>query len=70
FLLSGNDGYLSMSKDGGNIVTQQMIPLGNTTSFYDITMLDGFNGIAVGSNGSLLLTERSGEDEQVGFEVM
>lgn len=70
FLLSGNDGYLSMSKDGGNIVTRQMIPLGNTTSFYDITMLDGFNGIAVGSNGSLLLTERSGEDEQVGFEVM
>ena len=70
FLLSGNDGYLSMSKDGGNIVTRQMIPLGNTTSFYDITMLDSFNGIAVGSNGSLLLTERSGEDEQVGFEVM
>ena len=69
FLLSGNDGYLSMSKDGGNIVSRQMIPLGNSTSFNDIAMLDGFNGVAVGSDGSLLLTERSGEDEQVGFEV-
>ena len=70
FLLSGTDGYLSMSKDGGNIVNRQIIPISNSTSFNDITMLDGFNGVAVGSNGSILLTERSGEDEQVGFEVV
>ena len=59
-----------MSKDGGNIVTKQITPLDNSTSFNDITMMDSFNGVAVGSNGSLLLTERSGEDEQIGFEVM
>ena len=70
FLLSGKQGYLSMSKDGGNIVTKQITPLDNSTSFNDITMMDSFNGVAVGSNGSLLLTERSGEDEQIGFEVM
>ncbi len=70
FLLSGADGYLSMSKDGGNIVNRQIIPVGNSTSFNDIAMIDGFNGVAVGSSGSLLLTERSGEDEQIGFEVM
>ena len=70
FLLSGKQGYLSMSKDGGNIVTKQITPLNNSTSFNDITMMDSFNGVAVGSNGSLLLTERSGEDEQIGFEVM
>ena len=69
FLLSGTEGYLSMSKDGGNIVNRQMIPLDNLTAFNDITMLDGFRGIAVGSNGSILITERAGEDEQVGFEV-
>ena len=69
FLLSGTEGYLSMSKDGGNIVNRQMIPLDNLTAFNDIAMLDGFRGIAVGSNGSILITERAGEDEQVGFEV-
>ena len=69
FLLSGTEGYLSMSKDGGNIVNRQMIPIDNLTAFNDIAMLDGFRGIAVGSNGSILITERAGEDEQVGFEV-
>ena len=56
FLLSGKEGYLSMSKDRGNIVTRQTIPLDNSTSFNDITMIDSFSGVAVGSNGSLLLT--------------
>ena len=69
FLLSGSGGYLSMSKDGGNIVTKQLIPVENLTSFNDIVMIDGFNGITVGSGGTILITERSGEDEQVGFEV-
>jgi len=69
FLLSGSGGYLSMSKDGGNIVTKQLIPVDNLTSFNDIVMIDGFNGITVGSGGTILITERSGEDEQVGFEV-
>lgn len=69
FLLSGTEGYLSMSKDGGNIVNRQIIPLDNLTAFNDIAMLDGFRGIAVGSNGSILITERAGENEQIGFEV-
>ena len=69
FLLSGSGGYLSMSKDGGNIVTRQLIPVDNLTSFNDIVMINGFNGVTVGSGGTILITERAGENEQVGFEV-
>ena len=69
FLLSGSGGYLSMSKDGGNIVTKQLIPVDNLTSFNDIVMINGFNGVTVGSGGTILITERAGENEQVGFEV-
>ena len=69
FLLSGSGGYLSMSKDGGNIVTKQLIPVDNLTSFNDIVMINGFNGVTVGSGGTILVTERAGENEQVGFEV-
>ena len=58
-----------MSKDGGNIVTRQLIPVDNLTSFNDIVMINGFNGVTVGSGGTILITERAGENEQVGFEV-
>ena len=68
-LLSGSEGYLSMSKDGGNIVSRQLIPTTNMSTFYDIAMIDGFNGVTVGSDGLILVTERAGENEQVGFEI-
>lgn len=70
FLLVGADGYVSMSNDGGNIVRQQINPLGNNSSLNDIAMIDGFDGVAVGENGIVLWTDRAGEDEQIGFEVV
>ena len=69
-LLSGSNGYLAISLDGGNIVSQQMIPLSNETSFTGFAMQDGFRGIAIGENGSILRTENAGSEEFVGFEVI
>ncbi len=68
-LMTGVDGYLSMSVNGGTIVSQQINPLGNDTSFNDIVMLTGFVGVAVGDGGAILWTEEAGADDQVGFVV-
>jgi len=68
-MLAGPDGYLSLSKDGGNIVSQQMIPVSNDTNFNAFAMQDGFRGIAVGDRGVILRTEDAGAEEFVGFEV-
>ncbi len=68
-LLTGADGYLSMSLNGGSIVSQQINPVGNSTSFNDIAMVTNFIGVAVGDNGTILWTEDAGEDDQVGFVV-
>ena len=70
FLLVGAGGYVSMSNDGGNIVRQQINPAGNNTSLYEIAMIDGFDGIVIGEQGLVLWTDRAGEDEPVGFEVI
>lgn len=58
-LMTGVDGYLSMSVNGGTIVSQQINPLGNDTSFNDIVMLTGFIGVAVGDGGAILWTEEA-----------
>ena len=68
-LMTGVDGYLSMSVNGGTIVSQQINPLGNDTSFNDIVMLTGFIGVAVGDGGAILWTEEAGADDQIGFVV-
>ena len=70
FLLVGADGYVSMSNDGGNIVRQQINPIGNETSINDVAMVDGFDGVVVGDSGGVLWTDRAGEDEQIGFQVI
>ncbi|MEC8170976.1 MAG: amino acid ABC transporter permease, partial [Candidatus Thermoplasmatota archaeon] len=70
FMLSGPGGYLSLSLDGGNIITQQMIPVSNETVFNGFAMLDGFRGVAVGDGGMVLRTENAGSEEFVGFEVI
>ena len=70
FMLSGPEGYLSLSLDGGNIVSQQMIPVSNETVFHGFAMLDGFRGVAVGDGGVVLRTENAGSEEFVGFEVI
>ena len=70
FMLSGPGGYLSLSLDGGNIVSQQMIPVSNETVFNGFAMLDGFRGVVVGDGGIVLRTENAGSEEFVGFEVI
>ena len=70
FMLSGPGGYLSLSLDGGNIVSQQMIPVSNETVFNGFAMLDGFRGVAVGDGGVVLRTENAGSEEFIGFEVI
>ena len=70
FMLSGPGGYLSLSLDGGNIVSQQMIPVSNETVFNGFAMLDGFRGVVVGDGGVVLRTENAGSEEFVGFEVI
>jgi len=68
--LTGPDGYLAMSVNGGTIFSQQINPLGNNSSFNDIAMITNFVGVAVGDGGAILWTDNAGADEQVGFEVM
>ena len=69
-LFSGPMGYLALSLDGGNIVSQQMIPVSNETVFNAFAMEDGFRGVVVGDGGVILRTEDAGSEEYVGFEVM
>ncbi len=69
-IFTGPNGYLSLSKDGGNIVSKQMIPISNDTNFNGVAMIDGFNGVAIAQGGSILWTDNSGEEEAVGFQVI
>ncbi len=69
-MLSGPDGYLALSLDGGNIVSQQMIPVSNETTFNAFAMENGFRGVVVGDGGVILRTENAGSEEFVGFEVI
>ena len=69
-MFSGSGGYLSISLDGGNIVSQQMIPVSNETVFNSFAMQDGFRGVVVGDGGVILRTENAGSEEFVGFEVI
>jgi len=68
-MMAGPGGYVSLSLDGGNIVSQQMVPIPNYTSLNSIAMQDGFRGVAVGDGGVVLRTENAGSEEFVGFEV-
>ena len=68
-ILTGPNGYLALSKDGGNIVSQQMIPVSNVTVFNAVVMQDGFRGVVIGDGGLVIRTENAGEEEFVGFEV-
>ena len=68
-IMTGTGGYLSISTNGGTIVSQQINPLGNDSDFNHIQMLTGFIGIAVGDGGAILWTEDAGVDDQVGFVV-
>jgi polar amino acid transport system permease protein len=70
-LLTGDNGYVALSKDGGNIVTSQLLPDSfDNQKINDIAMENAFRGIIVGNNGNIFYTENGGEDEPVGFEVI
>ena len=69
-IFAGPGGYLSLSKDGGNIVTQYLIPMGDQTVFNDVAMINAYDGVAVGNGGVILWARTdSGEDEGVGFVI-
>ena len=70
-LLTGEEGFVALSKDGGNSVTSQLLPNGNTNQrINDIAMETAFRGIIVGDNGKIFYTENGGEDNPVGFEIV
>jgi len=70
-LLTGEDGYVALSKDGGNIVTPQLLPNGfSNHDINQIAMENAFRGIIVGDDGNIFYTENGGEDNPVGFEVI
>ena len=69
-MLSGPNGYLAISLDGGNIVSQQMVPVSNETVFNGFALQDGFRGVAIGNGGLILRTDNAGSEEFVGFEVI
>ena len=70
-LLTGQDGFVALSKDGGNIVTPQLLPEGSKNqTINDIAMETAFRGIIVGDDGKIFYTENGGEDEPVGFEII
>ena len=71
-IFTGPGGYLALSKDGGNIVSQYLIPPTNDeTVFNDVAMINAYDGVAVGNGGAILWARTdSGEDEAVGFEVV
>jgi len=69
-MMTGEGGYISISTNGGSIVSQQINPLaGEDLDFNHIHMVNSFVGIAVGDNGAILWTEDAGVDDQVGFVV-
>ena len=69
-LLSGPENFLAMSKDGGNIVQSQIIPEPLSTDFNGFAMVTDYIGIAFGDEGRIIFTERAGEDEPIGFEIL
>ena len=69
-LLSGEGGYIALSKDGGNIVTPQLLPIKSDFTINDIAMKTAFVGLIVGDNGTILYTENGGEDNAIGFEII
>ena len=69
-LLAGENGYIALSKDGGNIVTPQLLPIDKDFTINDIAMRTAFVGIIVGDDGNIMYTVNGGEDEAVGFEIL
>ncbi len=70
-ILTGKNGYVALSKDGGNIVTPQLLPDEySNQNINDVAMETAFRGIIVGDNGMIFYTENGGEDNPVGFEII
>ena len=70
FIISGPSGYIALSKDGGNIINPQILPVSNDFTINDIAMRDAFSGVIIGEEGTVLWTENAGEDRAVGFEII
>ena len=77
-ITTGSNRYIATSKDGGNTFEEHnlsLIPLKDGFILYHIEMIDGFCGVASGSNGIILVTGinnkgcTEGLDQYVGFEI-
>ncbi len=68
-LFTGPDGFLGLSLDQGLNVERNLLPPGVNTSFNDHAMFDYVLGIVVGDSGVILITDRAGENEEIGFEI-
>ena len=65
-ILTGKNGYVALSKDGGNIVTPQLLPDGySDQNINDVAMETAFRGIIVGDNGMIFYTENGGKITQL-----
>lgn len=78
-IISGQNNIIATSKDGGNTFefhNLSLLPLGQDFILNDLVMIDGFCGVASGSDGVILKTTldengycSEGLDQSIGFEI-
>tara|TARA_X000001036_G_scaffold247489_1_gene230721 strand:+ start:1117 stop:3465 length:2349 start_codon:yes stop_codon:yes gene_type:complete len=78
-IISGQNNFIATSKNGGNAFEMHnlsLLPLDNGFILYDLVMIDGFCGVASGSNGTILITAldengycSEGLDQYLGFQI-
>ena len=78
-IISGQNNIIATSKDGGNTFefhNLSLLPLGQDFMLNDMVMIDGFCGVASGSDGVILKTTldengycSEGLDQSIGFEI-
>jgi len=78
-IVSGQNNIVATSKDGGNTFefhNLTLLPLNQDFALNDLAMIDGFCGVASGSDGIILITTldedgycSEGLDQSVGFEI-
>jgi polar amino acid transport system permease protein len=78
-IISGQNNIIATSKDGGNTFefhNLSLLPLDQDFILNDLVMIDGFCGVASGSNGVILKTVldengycSEGLDQTIGFEI-
>ena len=78
-IVSGENNFIATSKNGGNAFERHNLSLltqGEKIIIHDLAMIDGFCGVASGSNGTILITTldengycSEGLDQYLGFQI-